>query len=75
MNKRVSYGWAKEDINEKIGSMRRLSLAERLRQGLATGDLARQMAQNQARIYGKGYFKSIQVLKLKDRSQKRQRDA
>ena len=62
-NKRILYGFRNETLTAKIKWMLSLSLAERYSSGLAKGELAKILERNHQRLYGRGGFKRIQVLK------------
>lgn len=61
--KKIFHGFKYETQKEKIKWMLSLPLAERYSQGLAKGELARILERNHRRLYGRGGFKSIQILK------------
>lgn len=63
--KSISYDWQEETLSAKIKEVLSLPLGERYEQGLAKGFLARYLERNQKKFYGRGAFKSIQVLKQK----------
>lgn len=61
--KEVLHGFKHETQKEKIKWMLSLPLAKRYTYGLAKGVLARILERNHKRLYGRGGFKRIQVLK------------
>ncbi len=63
MTKKVLHGFKHETQLAKIKYTLSLSLAERCKQGLAKGELARILERNHTRLYGRGGFKRIQILK------------
>lgn len=65
MKKKFLHGFKNETLTAKIKWMLSLSLDERYSLGLAKGELARILERNHRRLYGRGGFKHIQVLKQK----------
>jgi hypothetical protein len=65
MKKDVFYGRKYETLEAKIKERLSLSLPERYVTGLVKGFLAKILERNQKRLYGRGAFKSIQILKQK----------
>lgn len=65
MKRRVTHNRGEEKIEAKIEEMISLPLEERHRIGLAKGFMARLLEKNQERLYGRGLFKTIQILKRK----------
>lgn len=61
--KKILHGFKHETLEAKIKETLSLSLAERYSQGLAKGELAKILERNCRRLYGKGRFKHIQVIK------------
>jgi len=66
MKKQVLYGFKHETLEAKIKWMLSLPLAKRYSYGLAKGKLAKILEKNQERLYGRGGFKHIQILDIKD---------
>lgn len=63
MKKQILYGFKHETQEAKIRWMLSLPLAKRYSCGLVKGELAKILERNQKRLYGRGGFKHIQVLK------------
>lgn len=63
MKKQLLHGFRHETLEAKIKWMLSLPLAKRYSVGLAKGALAEILERNQRRLYGRGGFKHIQVLK------------
>lgn len=59
----VLYGLKFETLDEKIKERLSLTLKERYASGLVKGILAKYLERNQRRLYGRGRFKSVQILK------------
>ena len=61
--KQVLYGWVHERLEAKIRHMLSLPLGQRYDAGLAKGDLAKRLEQNQWRLfYGSRTSRRLQIL-------------